>query len=250
MEPIPFADYRDRFAEKTAVVVGKGPTLYEFERLGTTGAATFFINDAVALETHLRAEQPSFLFAHDPGQTAWFARGIRTIPVLPRDGKIITGEHDSHLAPLPHAVFYTWRTRAQDVVLRQSKEELARTEELYTDCGTIHAALHFVWYCGFRSVRFVGCDGTSKDPRAVALGDEHTGYDKRIENASQSQPWGAFIRIRREQDRLCKLFGFDAEYWGAPVERSPLEKTSEAVRAALKDLKRRAKSSGKSGEVS
>jgi len=52
---------------------------------------------------------------------------------------------------------------------------------------------------------------------------------------------------RREQDRLCKLFGFDVEYWGAPVERTPLEKTSEAVRAALKNLKRRAKSGGTSG---
>jgi len=246
MDPIPFASYRDKFAGQTAVVVGKGPTLYDFEKLGKTGAPTFFVNDAVALEVNLAQAQPSFVFAHDPGQTAWFARGIRSTPVLPRDGKIVAGENDPILAPLAHAVFYTWRTRAQDVVLAQSKADLAASAELYTDCGTIHAALHFVWFCGFTSIRFVGCDGTSKDPRTAALA-AGTGYDKRIENASQSKPWGEFIRIRREQDRLCKLFGFDVEYWGAPVERTPLEKTSEAVRAALKNLKRRAKSGGTSG---
>ncbi|MBL8859302.1 MAG: hypothetical protein JNL28_12400 [Planctomycetes bacterium] len=247
MRPIPFAEYRDRFAGQTAVVVGKGPTLYDFAALGETGAPTFFVNDAVALERHLAQSQPSFMFAHDRGQTAWFARGIRTIPVLPRDGKIVEGESDPLLAPLDKAIFYTWRTRDQSLVLAQTKAELAQSGELYTDCGTIHAALHFVWYCGFSAVRFVGCDGVTKDPRTAELGDERTGYDKRIDNASNSAPWGQFIRIRREQDRLCKVFGLDVEYWGAPVERGAIEKTSEAVRAVFKDLKRRTKSAGRRG---
>ena len=43
MEPIPFASFRDKFAGQTAVVVGKGPTLYDFGQLGSTGAPTFFV---------------------------------------------------------------------------------------------------------------------------------------------------------------------------------------------------------------
>jgi hypothetical protein len=247
MRAIPFAEWKDRHAGATAVVVGKGPTLYDFAQLGRTGAPTVFVNDAVALEKHLAPGQPSFLFAHDAGQTAWFARGIRSIPVIPRDGKVVEGENDPRLAPLERATLYRWRTRPQDVVLAQTKDELAASEELYTDCGTIHSALHFVWFAGFRAVRFVGCDGTSNDPRTKPLGDAATGYDKRIENASGSAPWGGFIRIRREQDRLCKLFGFDVEYWGAPVERTRLESMSESVRARWKDWKRSRKSAESSG---
>ena len=230
---------RDRHAGAIAVVVGKGPTLFDYRQLATAGDAAVFINDAVALETNLAPGQLSYMFAHDPIQSAWFSRGIRSVPVLPRDGKVVTGEDDPVLAPLHEVVFYTWRTRPQEVVLAQTRDELSLTGELYTDCGTIHSALHFVWFCGFRGVRFVGCDGLSRDPRTAVLADASTGYDRRIENASKSAPWGQFIRIRREQDRLCRVLGLEAEYLGTPVERSGLQNASEAVRAAWKNVKRR-----------
>lgn len=238
-----FDSFRDAHAGATAVVVGKGPTLFDYRDLAAVADAAVFVNDAVALETNLTPAQPSWMFVHDPGQAAWFARGVRSVPVIPRDGKIVRGEDDPVVAALAAVVFYRWRTRAQDVVLAQSKEELARTEELYTDCGTIHSAVHFVWYCGFRRIRFVGCDGLSRDPRTSSLVDAPTGYDRRIENVSSSTPWGEFIRIRREQDRMCRVLGLETEYLGTPIERTPLQNASEAARTVLKDLRNKLRDS-------
>jgi hypothetical protein len=241
MRDIPFSSFENRLAGRTAIVVGKGPTLFEYADIAKHAAPVFFVNDAVALEKHVAPGESSFLFAHDTIMTVWFTRGIKSAAVIPEDGKVVAGRTDAKLEPAGDVVFYKWRTSAQDTVLGWDRRTLAAERELYTDCGTIHSLLHFVWFCGCTGVRFIGCDGVTGDPRTAQLGDGQTGYDKRIANASNSAPWGQFIRIRREQDRLCRLFGFDVEYWGSPVERSPLTRTSEAVRATIKDLKRSAK---------
>lgn len=243
MRESPFSSYENRFAGRTAIVVGKGPTLYDYADLAQQRSPVFFVNDAVALETHVAPSESSFLFAHDPIMTVWFTRNIRSIAVIPEDGKVVSGKDDPALTPAGDVVFYRWRTSSQDTVLGWSRHELANERELYTDCGTIHSCLHFVWYCGFTSVRFVGCDGVTGDPRAAHLGDATTGYDKRIANASNSAPWGKFIRIRREQDRLCKLFGFEVEYWGTPVERTGIEKANWAVRDLWRSMKKRVRGS-------
>jgi hypothetical protein len=239
MRDVPFSEYENRYAGRTAIVVGKGPTLYDYTALAETGAPVFFVNDAVALEKHVAPGESSFLFAHDPIMTVWFTRGIKSVAVIPEDGKVVAGRSDPALAPAGDVVFYRWRTSAQETVLGWDRHTLAETRELYTDCGTIHSCLHFVWYCGFSSVRFVGCDGITSDPRVAPLGDAATGYDKRIANASNSAPWGAFTRIRREQDRLCRHFGFDVEYWGTPVERSSIEKANWRVRDLWRSVKKR-----------
>jgi hypothetical protein len=243
MREIPFSDYENRFAGRTAIVVGKGPTLFEYAELAQHRSPVFFVNDAVALEKHVASGEPSFFFAHDPVMTVWFTRGIRSAAVIPEDGKIVRGRSDPALAPAGDVVFYRWRTTPQETVLAWTRPELAGTRELYTDCGTIHSALHFVWFCGFEGVRFVGCDGLGRDPRTAHLGDPRTGYDKRIANASSSTPWGEFVRIRREQDRLCRRFGFDVEYWGAPVERTGIVKANSAVRDLWRSVKRRVRGS-------
>lgn len=238
MREIPFAELNDAHRGGAAIVVGKGPTLFDYAELGTTGCPTFFVNDAVALERHLQPDQPSYWFAHDRIQTAWLERGIQSTAVVPEDGKLLTGRGDPVLANANRVVFYRWRTRLQDVVLAQTRDELAASRELHTDQGTIHSLLHFVWYLGFTRVGFVGCDGISKDPRTAPLEDASTGYDKRIENASSSAPWGTFLRIRREQDRLCKLFRFETTYLGTPAERGLVAEANESVRATWRAWKR------------
>ena len=58
-----------------------------------------------------------------------------------------------------------------------TRDQLAASTQLYTNTGTIHSLLHFVWFCGFRRVTFVGCDGPGPGPAA---------YDPRLANRSAS----------------------------------------------------------------
>lgn len=224
MRVLPFESFRDVHRGERAVVVGKGPTTFDYADIARLDAPTYFVNDSVSLERHVAADRPAYWFAHDRGQTVWLPKLERAIAVLPEDGKVVEGRDDPVLADAREVAFYRWRVREQDVVVRQTKDELARTHELFTDQGTIHSLLHFVWFCGVQRVTFVGCDGLETNSRSASLVDPGTGYDARIENVSGSAPWGTFSRIRKGQDRLCRKLGFEVEYLGTPAAPTFLSK--------------------------
>lgn len=216
MRAIPFESFRDRHLGERAVVVGKGATTFEYGDLARLDTPTYFVNDSVCLERFVAPTRPCYWFAHDRGQMVWMPKLTRAIAVLPEDGKVLDGPSDPVLESAREYTLYHWRVREQDVVVRQSKEELARTRELFTDQGTIHSLLHFVWFCGVKKVSFIGCDGLEVSTRSAHLAHPETGYDARIENASNSAPWGTFSRIRKGQDRLCRKLGFEVEHLGTP----------------------------------
>ncbi len=216
MPAIPFESFRDRHLGERAVVVGKGPTTFDYEQLARLDAPTYFVNDSVCLERFVAPERACYWFAHDRGQMVWLPRLERAIAVLPDDGKVLDGPADPVLETTRHYTLYRWRVREQAEVVRQTKDELARTRELFTDQGTIHSLLHFVWFCGVRKVTFIGCDGIEAKPESGAVVDPRTGYDARLENVSNSAPWGTFSRIRKGQDRLCRKLRFEVELLGTP----------------------------------
>ncbi len=221
---IPFESFRDRHAGERAVVVGKGPTTFDYTELARLDAPTFFVNDAVSVERFVAPDRACYWFAHDRMQMVWLPRLERAIAVLPEDGKVLEDSTDPLLESTRQYTLYRWRVREQSVVVAQEKEELANTRELFTDQGTIHSLIHFVWFTGARKITFIGCDGLEVDPRSGVAADPGTGYDARIENASNSAPWGTFSRIRKGQDRLCRRLRFETEFLGTPTGPGLLSK--------------------------
>jgi hypothetical protein len=77
--------------------------------------------------------------------------------------------------------------------------------------------LHFVWYCGFRRIVYIGCDGIDqKDALASVCGSED-GYDNRLLNKSNTLPGWHYVQIRRVQELLTALLGIETVHWGTPA---------------------------------
>jgi hypothetical protein len=212
-QSVPFAAFNNRYAGSACHIVGRGPTTFDYLRLREITEPVFFLNDAVSLEEHVRGD--SFFFAHDRAQQVWLTRGLKSTAVLPVGGKFWTRiatfpfRHNGRIA------LYRWSKTPAFDLLNQTRDQLAAAEELFHHCGTIHSVLHFVWYCGFTHVRFVGCDGIN-DPQQLDAAGARNGYDARLANASGTSPWWQYHQIREMQDRLCRRFGLEVNYLGTP----------------------------------
>lgn len=214
MEPIPFNSFNNRYEGRTAWIIGRGPTRFDYNELATVTDPVFFLNDAVSLEEHVQGE--SFFFAHDPTQRVWLGNGIKSIAVIPLGGKIISDGKDSALGESLRVCFYRWQTVEGERLLTMNRDAVSKLEQLYRNTGTMHSLLHFIWYCGFARINFIGCDGINDAFHLTQAGDEKTGYDKRLQNKSNSSPWWQYDKIREVQDRLCKRFGFKTTFLGTP----------------------------------
>jgi len=206
MNELPLVDFCNKHAGKTAVIVGRGPTRFDYRDLARVDGPVMFVNDAVAMECHLGPEQSSYFFAltnHRGRKGSFKILRDTDDPVLTTAGDVIL-----------------WRTgvivRAK--LLRSSREEVARIGQLYVGIGTIYTAVHFSWFTGCPRVMFIGCDGIN-DPSAVRQhGDKTTGYDRRLPNLSGTRPWWKYTRIRAGQEKACRLLGLEAEYVGTPAQ--------------------------------
>jgi hypothetical protein len=98
-----------------------------------------------------------------------------------------------------------------------TRDEIADREELFVHTGTIHTLLHFVWFCGFQRVTYVGCDGINQKHVLARACGARNGYDSRLQNRSNTSPWWHYAKIRQAQDLLTTLFGIEAVYRGAPA---------------------------------
>jgi hypothetical protein len=211
---VPFASFNNHYAGRTCYVVGRGPTVFSFPDLAAVPDPIFFINDAVCLENHARSE--TFFFAHDARMLAWLDGAIYSAAILPLDGKLFLKHSGTVLNHAGKVVFYRWRTGDAEPLLRLDRAQIAANAELYRNCATIHSVIHFIWFCGFQRISFIGCDGIN-DPEL--LGGAYrapTGYNPRIENRSQTVPWWQYEAIRRIQDALCARLGLETEYIGTP----------------------------------
>jgi hypothetical protein len=194
-----FADFNSKFSGRSCYVIGRGPTQFSYDSLAKVTDPVFFINDAVCLETYARSE--TFFFAHDAQMLVWLNGKSRSTAVVPIDGKVF---HQTPGITLHHpgsVVFYHWREEKKEQLLTLSRDQIAGIRQLYTHTGTIHSALHFIWYCGFSKVNFVGCDAGG-------------GYDPRLANLSRSSARDNYENIGKVQRLLTELFGLEAEYWG------------------------------------
>jgi hypothetical protein len=215
---LPFASFNNKYAGKACCIVGRGPTTFQYGALAKITDPIFFINDAVCLEKYVRSE--SFFFAHDRELRVWLDGSINSTAVLPIDGTVLGEDPGLVLGHAAPVVYYRRGEKEKRDLLQMSRDELAEREQLYVHSGTIHSVLHFVWFCGFTRVAFIGCDGLNQKSDLARAGASPEGYDPRLENRSQSVPLWQYSRIRLAQDLLTKLFGIEATYLGTPVANS------------------------------
>ena len=211
---IPFADFESKYHGQSCIVVGRGPTEFDYADLGQTNEPVFFINDAVCLEKYARGE--TFFFAHDPQALAWLDGQIRAIAVIPIDGKIFRSAPGRVLHHAGQISFYHWREHERETLLLLDREQIADLAELYTHTGTIHSLLHFVWFCGFTRVTLIGCDGITDVTRLGPKFQQANGYDPRLENRSASVGSPTYPAIFHAQQLLIALLGLHAVYAGTP----------------------------------
>lgn len=202
-------------------VVGRGVTEFNYSELTDVREPVFFINDAVCLEEHTKSE--AFFFAHDDKMFPWLNGKTKATAILPADGKLFKNHQDAILSHAAPVVLYHWRKTEGEKLLRLRRDELAIKEELYTHTGTIHSLLHFLWFCGFKTVNFVGCDGIADKAFLKEVSGAKNGYDQRLKNLSKTSPWWQYETIRRVQDRLCGLFKFETKYLGTPRNLKSLQ---------------------------
>lgn len=202
------------------IIVGRGPTTFDYQELIGYPHPVIFINDAVALENNTC--QQSYFFAHDKPMSAWFGK-IKSYPVLLISWKrghipIARGLTDlQSYRNLEKATIY-YRAVHPEGLLYKSREEIGSIEKLYTNCGTIHAAIHFAWLCGVEELYFIGCDGRGHGRR--------NSYDRRLPNKSDTHGW-CHKNIRIVQDQLCEKLNLKTTYLGTPKHTKTYTPTLE-----------------------
>jgi hypothetical protein len=214
---IPFSEFNNAYPGAACHVIGRGVTEFQYEDLAYVDEPIFFINDAVCMEKF--AKSPTFFFAHDAPLMTWLNGSIRSTAVLATNSDMFQKFPNIALRHAGPLVYYRWRERGKESLLQMTRAELAATGQLYHHSGTIHPLLHFAWYCGFKRVTLIGCDGIiRKNPLLpIQPPDAPGGYDPRLGNRSRSTPapW-QYATIRRAQDLLAKLFNFETIYRGTP----------------------------------
>lgn len=212
---LPLAGLRNRHAGETAVVVGRGPTNFDYRKLSEFAGPVFFLNDAVQLDRH--AVGAAYLVAVDNEMVRLLYRPLKAVPVLPRS---LAGS----LASVPvdlSVVYYECDRTPRERLLLQSREQLAALGELYNGSVTIMTALHLVWYCGCVGVVFIGCDGLNEPNGLRRLGAATNGYDSRLANLSHTAPGWKYQQIREAQDQICRQLNLAVRYVGTPAVPHP-----------------------------
>jgi hypothetical protein len=219
MTKLDFATFCNRYAGQPGWVVGRGPTKYRYQDLATVDGPVFFINDSVSQETHLPPTCDSFFFAHDLEMAVWLGK-IRSTAVLvvdfpftsPDRKGLLSGPHDPLLQREGKVVLYRqFGEFEQGLLLERSQLEIARSQQLYINIGTINPLLHFAWYVGCSKLYLIGCDGLP-----------NIGYDPRLPNLSSSKRYGPLF-IRRDQDKMLHSLKVPVEYLGTPPHLVQLE---------------------------
>lgn len=210
IQELPLAGLCNRHAGETAVVVGRGPTSFDYRQLSEFTGPVFFLNDAVQLDQHVAGA--AYLVAVDNEMVRLLHRPLKATPVLPRSlGGLLAS------VPVDHSVVYYECDRTpRERLLLQSREQLTALGELYNGSVTIMTALHLIWYCGCVGVVFIGCDGLNEPRGMQRFGADTNGYDPRLANLSQTKPAWNYQRIREEQDRICRQLNLSTQYIGTP----------------------------------
>jgi hypothetical protein len=212
---LPFSAFNNKYSGGTCYVIGRGPTTFDYQNLAAITDPIFFINDAVCLERYTRSE--TFFFAHDIEMRTWLDGSMKSTAVLPVNGTILgdaPGIVLNHSGPI---VFYHRQDEDREDLMRMTRDQLADAAALFGHSGTIHSLLHFIWFCGFRRIIYIGCDGINQSHALASACGSEDGYDNRLQNRSNTTPGWHYIQIRRVQELLTALLGIETVHIGTPL---------------------------------
>lgn len=213
-EEIPFAYFNGRYVDCRCHVIGRGPTTFDYRLLSKIDEPIFFINDAVCLEKYARSE--TYFFAHDAELLPWLDGRMRSTAVLPVGGKMFGEFPGTTLNHAGRVVFYRWPDANAHELLRMGRDQIAEIQQLYTHTGTIHSLIHFLWFCGFAHVTFVGCDCINDSRPLPEKLQSADGYDPRLQNLSRSVSSHDYTAIGKAQRLLTTILGLEVTYVGMP----------------------------------
>jgi hypothetical protein len=212
---VSFSSFNNKYAGAACYVVGRGPTTFNYQELSALKEPIFFINDAVCLEKHARSE--TFFFAHDIEMRTWLDGSMKSTAVLPVNGTILgdaPGIVLNHAGPL---LFYHRQDEDREDLMRMTRDQLADAAALFGHSGTIHSLLHFIWFCGFRRIIYIGCDGINQPNALASVSASEDGYDNRLQNRSNTAPGWHYAQIRRVQELLTALLRIETVHIGTPL---------------------------------
>jgi len=213
--PVPFSSFNNRYPARTCYVIGRGPTTFDYRNLAAVNEPIFFINDAVCLEKYAKSE--TFFFAHDIQMRTWLDGSMKSTAVLPVNGTVLGDAPGLTLAHAGEVVFYHREEEDREALMRMTRDELANAAALFGHSGTIHSLLHFIWFCGFKRIIYIGCDGINQPHTLASLCGSDDGYDPRLQNRSNTSPGWHYLQIRRVQELLTALLGIESVHLGTPV---------------------------------
>ena len=208
-------------------MIGRGPTDFDYNALSDLDEPVFFIKDAICLEKLARSE--TFFISQEAELRPWLDGAISSTAVLPRNGTILTGAAGADLKHCAPVVYYDHRQQ-EGALLRMGRDEVARRQELFGHSGTIHSLIHFAWFCGFARMVLVGCDGIDDRSALNRYCNANRGYDRRLQNRSNSTSGGQYGLIRNAQDLLLTFLGIEPIYRGTPILAGPCASSSNRHR--------------------
>lgn len=175
---IPFESFVNKYEGKQGLLIGRGPTDYDWTKLAEHDGPIFAVNDAALHVEKFTKSPDTFMLAQDM-RIAPLVPQLRSVCIVPYGGQY--GFAVRKLT-LPSHCRISWITRVVEpgrtVLLNQTREELAVSKRLFKSAikpkPTTVLAIHFAWFCGVSSLKLIGCDGTG------------TGYNRDMENASNS----------------------------------------------------------------
>jgi hypothetical protein len=215
---LPFSSFNNKHAGGTCYVVGRGPTTFDYQDLGEIPEPIFFINDAVCMERFARSE--TFFFAHDIEMRSWLDGSMQSTAILPVNGTILGDATGITLQHAGSIAFYHRQDEDREQLMRMTRDQLANAAALFGHSGTIHSLLHFAWFCGFRKIVYIGCDGINQPGSLATACGSPNGYDRRLQNRSQTAPGWHYAQIRRVQELLTALLGIESIHIGTPAKPS------------------------------
>lgn len=221
---IHLGQYKDSFRGSTPVVVGSGPTKFDYKELDDITDPIIFLNDAVFLGDR----KDRFFFTHHTEIERWLS--VKSTYIFVEDRINSGGNEFSQTKPygkylpikiemdkkFPKVLGRVITKNLPDWAL--DKDHILKHKTFCAHIGSITTLIHFLWFCGTQRILGIGINNIyttlNHDPRikkfCLKKGYPHW----------QEETTGDFCpnlpEIIWNQTRYFELFGIEVEYY--PME--------------------------------
>jgi len=239
MTSLTISPYINVFKHQECLIVGKGPTLFDYSELKNINSVKLFINESALLckEYLLEDKDNNFMFAHDIAtknvvennkfytcilpsweskkESKYYPDFIDKNGIKIKDYCVLYNRNKGLMKDSPELCGYPYKYETCNIKFTDiSRYIMAERNWLPTHIGTIKTALLFCFFTGISHIKFIGCDGLNKEITKEKFGHQ---YDKRLHKHISSKPWGSFYKYKNESEIILKNLNISYEYIGTPI---------------------------------